>query len=210
MRRWFLVLILIVLVGLWLLIGRPTSENQQAGRPNTSGAAPPTNIPTSAPTSVAAAQPTLRPTTPPTAAPTPTPVSRDVVTEVTEAELQDELTRMLVGKSLGTTPLGGATVQTVSVTLRNGRIRVAGDARAGFLSAPFTAAGTVTPDPAGRPKVQIEEATVGGVGLPEGTRAALADLLQTQVDGMFADPSLTVRSIDIADGKMRVVRTPAS
>jgi hypothetical protein len=203
MRRAFLVLILIALValGLWIwLIGRPASESQQARPPDTSGAAPPRSIPTS----VAAAQPTPRPT------PLSTPGSRDVVTDVTESDMQDQLSRMLVGKSLGTTPLGDATVQTVSVALRAGQIHVAGNAKAGVLTAPFTAAGAVAPDPAGRPKVRIEEATVGGVGLPEGTRASLADLLQTQVDGMFADPSLKVRSIDIADGKMRVVQTPAS
>src|SRR4051812_17628310 len=154
MRRAFLVLILIALValGLWIwLIGRPASESQQARPPDTSGAA----LPRSIPTSVAAAQPTPRPT------PLPTPGPRDMVTEVTESEMQDQLIRMRVGKSPGTPPRGDATAQPVSVALRAGQTPVAGNAKAGVLPAPFTAAGAVAPDPAGRPKVRIEEATVG-------------------------------------------------
>ena len=92
MRRAFLVLILIALValGLWIwLVGRPASESQQARPPDTRGAAPPTSIPTS----VAAAQPTPRPT------PLPTPGPRDVVTEVTESDMQDQLTSTALASS---------------------------------------------------------------------------------------------------------------
>jgi hypothetical protein len=156
--------------------------------------------PTSAPTAIAAA---------PTPAP-PAPTSQDVVMEITESELQSELTSMLVGKSLGSTPLGDATVQSVSVALRDRQIQVSGAARAGFLSAPFAAAGTAAPDPSGRLKVSIPQATVGGVDLPDGARTVLADLLQTEVDGMFAGRSMKVRSVEIADGKMRVVGTSGS
>jgi hypothetical protein len=133
-----------------------------------------------------------------------------MVMEVTEDELQSQLTTMLVGKSLGTTPLGDATIQTVSVALRDRQVQVSGAARAGFLNAPFTAAGTVVPDAGGRARVTVDEATVGGVNLPDGTRAALADLLQTEVDGMFADQSMRVRTIEIANGKMRLVGTSGS
>jgi hypothetical protein len=130
--------------------------------------------------------------------------------EVSEDELQSQLTTMLVGKSLGSTPLGDATVQTVSVALRDRQVQVSGAAGAGFLNAPFTATGTIVPDAGGRPKVSVSEATVGGVELPEGTRAALADLLQTEVDRTFADQAMTVRTIEIANGKMRLVGTTGS
>ena len=143
---------------------------------------------------------------PPTAAAT----DRDTVVEITEAELQSRVNTMLVGKSLGSTPLGDATVQSATVALRDRQIKVSGSAKAGVLNAPFTAAGTVTPDSNGRPLVRVNEATVGGVTLPEAARSALADSLQTQVDGLFKDRAMKVRSIEIADGKMRVVGTAGS
>lgn len=171
------------------------------GQGQESGAAVP---PTSPPTAIVAA-----PAAPPTVVP-PASSSQDVVMEVTESELQSELTSMLVGKSLGSTPLGDATVQSVTVALRDRQIQVSGAARAGFLNAPFAAAGTVVPDSSGRLKVSIPQATVGGVDLPEGARTALADMLQTEVDGMFATRSMKVRTVEIADGKMRVVGTAGS
>jgi hypothetical protein len=213
MRRSLLVLLLVAVLAIGFLIyrgGRPSLTGEQ--RPEV-GQAPPTTVASAPPTTVPAPAPPVAPTATrpaPTAVLTPTPASRDVVMEVTEGDLQSELTTMLVGKSLGTTPLGDATIQTVSVTLRDHQVLVGGDARAGFLNAPFTAAGTLAPDASGRPKVSVREATVGGVGLPDGTRAALADLLQTQVDEMFANQSMKVRTIDIADGKMRVVGTQGS
>src|SRR4051794_16560924 len=205
MRRTLLVLLLVVLAAIGVFMYRTGRAPLDAGRPRgPEGAA--TAPPTSAPTAVVAAPP-IAPPTPaprPTVAPTPTPASRDVVMEVTESELQSQLTSMLVGKSLGTTPLGDAMVQTVSVALRNRQVQVSGAAQAGFLSAPFTLAGTISPDTRGGLRVNVDDATVGGVALPEGTRAALADILQTQVDGMFTDESMKVRTVDIADGKLRV------
>jgi hypothetical protein len=214
MRRSWLVLVLIAVVAIGLLltrVWRPSPEAEAPRGPEAAAPAPPTSTPT-APTAVAAVQPTPPPTAPPrpTVAPTPTPASRDVVMEVTESELQSQLTSMLVGKSLGTTPLGDAMVQTVSVALRNRQVQVSGAAQAGFLNAPFTLAGTISPDTRGGLRVNVDDATVGGVALPEGTRAALADMLQTQVDGMFTDESMKVRTVDIADGKLRVVGTAGS
>jgi hypothetical protein len=133
-----------------------------------------------------------------------------VTFEVSEGDLETQLSRMLVGQPLGTTPLGEATVQTVTVALRDRQVKVGGNAKAGFLIAPFTAAGTVAPNGEGRPIVRVNEATVGGVVLPDPARAALADSLQTQVDGLFTERSMKVRTIEIADGKMRVVGTSGS
>ena len=192
-------------------VWRPPVETRSAPGQEPGAAAPPTGAPTTV-AAAPAAPPTAppRPTAVPTLAPTPTLASRDVVMEVSQDELQSQLTTILVGKSLGRTPLGDATVQTVSVALRDRQIQVSGAASAGFLNAPFTASGTMVPDAGGRPKVSVSEATVGGVALPDGTRAALADLLQTEVDGMFADQSMKVRTIEIADGKLRLVGTSGS
>jgi hypothetical protein len=146
----------------------------------------------------------------PVSAPTAAPLSSDMVLEVSEGDLQSQVNRMLVGQSLGRTPLGEATVQSASVALRDRHIRVDGAARAGFVNAPFTATGTVAPDGNGRPLVNVSEATVGGVLLPDAARTALAGSLQSQVDRLFAGREMKVRTIDIADGKMRVVGTAGS
>ena len=128
-----------------------------------------------------------------------------MVVEVSESDLQSQMSAMLVGRSLGSTPLGDTKIQSVSVALRDRQIQVGGNAQTGFLTAPYTAAGTIVPDPSGRPLVRVTEASVGGVQLPDGARAALADSFQSQVDRMFADRAMKLRSVDIADGKMRLI-----
>ena len=151
-----------------------------------------------APTAIAAAPPAA------------TPASRDVVMEVSEADLDQQFGSKLVGQSLGKTPLGDARVQSVAVQLRDRQVRLDGNALVGFLQAPFTVTGTVAPNAAGKPMVSVTQATVGGVLLPDAARNALADSVQNQVDGMFAGRDVKVRTIDIADGKMRVIGTTGS
>lgn len=212
MRRPGLIAFVVIVIALAVFVGRALRPSLEAGHDQRAGSeAPPATVLAVTPKAAAPA-PTVPATTPPrpTAVPTLTPASHDVVTEVTESELQSKLNGWLVGKPLGTTPLGEATIRTVTVALRDRKVQVGGQAQAGFLNAPFAASGTVQPDTTGRPKVRVDEASVGGVGLPDGTRAALADLLQTEVDGMLADPSMKVRTIEIADGKMRVVSTSGS
>jgi hypothetical protein len=205
MQRFTTVLIVGLILGLGIAIGlgaRSVLDWRAAG-PESVATAPRAEISATVvvPAQAAAAPP---PATAPPAA-TATPESRDVVMEVTESQLESQLSGMLVGQSLGSTPLGEATVQTVTVQLRDSLIRVGGGARAGFLQAPFLAAGTVVPNGEGRPVVSVSQASVGGVELPESARTALADSLQTRVDDMLGDRSVTIRTIDISDGKMRVV-----
>lgn len=205
-----LVLLVVLVVGVGIgalgrsLLGEdgaagPAGQSSTASASATS--APAVGAPTSGPRS---ALPTITPA-PVAIVPTPTPASRDVVVEVTEADLETQLRDMLVGRSLGSTPLGDATVQSVAVRLRDRQVQVSGGARVGFLTAPFTAAGVVTPDAAGRPIVTVTEATVGGALLPDSARTALAVSLQSQIDEQFGEGALKVRSIEIADGKMRLV-----
>ncbi len=206
-----LVLVAVLVAGIAIgVLGRSWwSEGPRSGQPTDSAARAPGSQPTSVPKSVAAAPATTSVPTRPTL-PTATPGERDVVMEVSESQLQSQLSGMLVGQSLGTTPLGEATIQSVTVQLRDRQVMVGGATKAGFLNAPFTAAGTVTPDTNGRPIVSVSEAAVGGVLLPAAARTALAESLQTQVDGLFTDRAMKVRTIDIADGKMRVVGTSRS
>jgi hypothetical protein len=125
-----------------------------------------------APTATATPRPptlTPIPTAPPrpAAVATAQPASRDVVIEVSEADLNAQLAQLLVGQSLGSTPIGDATVHSVTVGLRDGQIQVRGQAVVGMLGAPFSVTGSIVPDATGRPRVSVSSAQVGGFGLPE-------------------------------------------
>jgi hypothetical protein len=135
---------------------------------------------------------------------------RGVVIEVTEADLNAQLAQLLVGQSLGTTPIGDATVHSVTVTLRDGQIGVGGQAAVGPLGAPFSVTGRVAADATGRPRVAVTAAQVGGFGLPEPATTTIAALLQQQLDALFDQQTLRVRSVEIADGRLRIVAVPAS
>lgn len=215
MQRFTTVLIvgLILVLGIGVGLGARAVLDWRASVPATTTASGGVTVgPTLTPPNQAAAAPpqaqaAQTPTRPPlTAAPAP----RDVVVEVSESQLETQLNGLLVGQSLGNTPLGNATVQTVTVQLRDSLIRVGGSAKAGFLQAPFLASGTVAPNSEGRPVVKVSQASVGGVDLPEPARTALAASLQTRVDELLGDQSVKIRTIDIADGKMRVVGTSGS
>lgn len=210
MRRLLLPMLLVIVLAVGVsigLAGRSWMDGAQSQQPADRTAAAPVGTSPPAPAAAAALQPTVLPRA--TLAPTITPAPEDTVMEVSETDLQEQLSTMLIGQSLGATPLGDATIQSVTVAFRDSQVKVGGAARAGFLQAPFTAAGTVAPNAAGRAMVSVSEATVGGVILPDGARTALAESLQTQVDQLFADRSMRVRTIDIIDGKMRVVGTAA-
>lgn len=194
MRSFSLLVFVLVVIGSGVALGvggRAWLDRQQGPDPT----AVPVVVVTPAPASVPAAKP---------------PAAGDVVVEVTESELQNQLAAMLVGRSLGTTPLGDATVESVTVALRDRQVQVGGAAQAGVVRAPFSAAGTIVPAGDGRARVTVSEAKVGGVAVPEAARSSLAKSLQSQVDTLFAARSFRVRSVDIADGKLRLVGTVES
>jgi hypothetical protein len=170
----------------------------------------PARIATATPSSTASGVRPNAPTPAPTAPVAAAPASRDVVMEVSEADLDQQFASKLVGQSLGKTPLGDATVQSVAVQLRDKQVKLDGNANVGFLRAPFSVIGTVTPNAAGKPMVSVSQAMVGGVVLPDTARDALAESVQTQVDSMFDGRDVKVQTIDIADGKMRIVGTRTS
>ncbi|MCC6175112.1 MAG: hypothetical protein IT305_07395 [Chloroflexi bacterium] len=161
-------------------------------------------------------QPTVAPVRPPVVPRQPAPglgaaqASREVVVEVTEADLDAQLKQVLVGQSLGITPLGDARIASLNVRLRDGEIVLDGDASVGAIRAPFTIAGTLTPDSFGRGVIGISEALLGGVLLPDPMRTLLAQTLQTQVDQTLSNASVRVRSIEIANGRLRLVGQAAS
>ena len=160
---------------------------------------------------------TPRPATPapvPTATTEPRPAAavkpvqaaapRDLVIEVTEAELNEGLETMLVGQPLGATPLGDATIRTISVALRDGQLHVSGGATVGALSAPFAVVGQIAPE-AGRPKVTVTWAQVAGFVMPPPVVNGLGNVLQQQIDQAFSQQTMRVTSVEIADGRIRIV-----
>lgn len=211
MNRLLLVVIALAILGVGILLGsngRRVMESAQG----LVGAAP-------------AATATPRPATPvlaasgqaaPTAAPKPTATSqpvqaaapRDFVIELAEADLNHGLEAMLVGQPLGTTPLGDATIRSISVALRDGQMYINGGAQIGALSAPFATAGQITPDSAGRPHVTLTGAQVAGFVMPPPVVTGLSNVLQQQIDQVFSQQTMRVSSVEIADGRIRIVASP--
>ncbi|MDP8924067.1 MAG: hypothetical protein M3O34_14455 [Chloroflexota bacterium] len=207
MNRLLLTVIALVIFGAGLLVGTSGRTVMDSARglvtaaPTTGAifsATPPT--PTTMPT-VAARATVSQPTPAPTAAP------RDLVIEVAEAELNQGLEMMLVGQSLGTTPLGDATISSITVSLRDGQMYLGGGATIGAVTAPFTVVGQIAPDPTGRPLVTLTTARVATFVMPPPVVAGLGNILQGQIDQMFAQQAMRVRSVEITDGRIRIVAT---
>ena len=209
MNRLLLVGIALAIFGVGLLLGsngRTVMDSAQG----LVGAQPTASVtPRPTPPVVAAAAPAVptaasKPTVTPRTVPTP---QRDFVFEVAEAELNEGLETMLVGQPLGMTPLGDATIRSISVALRDGQMWVGGAATVGALSAPFALTGQIAPDEAGRPRVTLTGAQVAGFFLPPPVVASLGTVLQQQVDQAFSQQTMRVTSVEIADGRIRIVAT---
>jgi hypothetical protein len=172
--------------------------------------------PTPVATAPATSKPTLIPATPIRAQqdvvlrPTARPAPRDVTLEVTESELADELNARLAGRSLGATPLGDATAETFTATLRGGRVEIGGNARVGLFGAPFLIVGDIRASDRGRPVVRVSDARVGGVPMPEPSRSSIEQTIQTEIDQQLVRQPVHVRTVEIGDGRLRMTGAPAS
>ncbi len=87
---------------------------------------------------------------------------------------------------------------------------VGGGASVGPLSAPFAVAGSIAPDAVGYPRVTLSAAQVAGFALPTPIVAGMGQMIQQQIDGVFAQQTVRVRSVDIANGRIRIVAFPPS
>lgn len=145
----------------------------------------------------------VNPAPPPTAAPDETALVLD------EATLSDRLNSAVAGLSLGDTPLGPATARDLAVQLRDGQVRVTGQAQAGGASLPVSMAAGVRVE-SEQPIVDLREAKVGSIALPEGTRRQLEQLLQQQVNQVLMQNQVQVRSVTIADGVLTLIGSRAS
>jgi hypothetical protein len=188
------VLLLLIAIGLigwfWLNHGRSFS---QALAPVAQPAAPP-----------AAVAKAVAPAGPKAAA------GGEFSVELTEADLTVLLNQQLAGRSIGETPLGAATIDRLQVALQAGRADATGDARLGDLRVPFRSQMTAQPDGAGRVKVDVLQASVASIALPEAARSELRDLIQAEVDRLLAGQPMRVRSIEIGGGRLRAIGAPGA
>jgi hypothetical protein len=160
----------------------------------------------SAPTGSSGAAPS---TAPPGAAVTAPTRPGEVTFEITETELSQDLSQQLVGRPLGTTPLGDASIDSINVTLRDGQGVISGDGRLGGVSVPFSSTLTAAPDGAGGVRVSVTAASLSGVALPGSARNNLEDALQRQLNRLLATRRMRVRTVDIGGGRLRAFGTPA-
>jgi hypothetical protein len=134
----------------------------------------------------------------------PTPAADEQSIELSESQLSDALSQRLVGRALGSTPLGPATLERLAVQLRNGQILANGDAQVGGSTVPVTMTGHVDVQD-GRPLAVVDDARAAGMPVPQSTRASIQQAVQAQLDQELQRQGLRVRSVAIADGKMTVV-----
>jgi len=141
-------------------------------------------------------------------APPPTPAAGEVSVELTEASLSEHLNQRLVGQSLGQTPLGRATLTSLSTQLRPNQLVATGDANVGGRIVPISVAGHVDVE-SGKPLAVVSEATAAGVPLPAATRDSMRKILQDQIDQEVARLKMQVKSITISQGKILIIGTRA-
>jgi len=137
------------------------------------------------------------------------PASGDQTVVITEAMLDDALTRQLVGHPLGSTPMGPATLQRVQTHLANGQIQANGDALVGGSTVPVSMSSRV--DVAnGKPIVTVQDARAAGMPVPDSTKNSVQRVMQSELDQQVQMDQLDIKSISVSDGRLVILGTPQS
>jgi len=136
------------------------------------------------------------------------PAAGDVHVELTEGDLTDRLNQRLAGQSLGSTPLGTATLKTLEARLRTGQMQFDGKAQVGGREVPLTMSSNLAVED-GRPIVTVHDARAAGVPMLEPARESIEDTLQQHVDHEVKRLSMRVTSVSIADGKLVLIGSHA-
>ena len=124
--------------------------------------------------------------------------------EIREADLTQRLRQQLVGQQLGNTPLGPATLTSITAHLLDGHLQADGDAQVGSASVPVSlTASSVAQD--GKALVHVDDLRASGVPLPSSVRSALEQQLQTQVDQEVSQQHLRVTAVSIANGTLTLI-----
>jgi hypothetical protein len=138
----------------------------------------------------------------------PTAAAGEVSVELSQSDVSDQLSSTLVGRPLGSTPLGEATLSRVQAEFVPSQILVSGDATAGSTTVPFTSTATVAAQD-GRAVVNVQSASVANVPLPDSVRQRIQSVVQQQVDSAIAARKIQVHSVTIGSGHMLLVGSHA-
>jgi DUF2993 family protein len=101
------------------------------------------------------------------------------------------------------TPLGAARLQELTAEISNNELIVRGTASTGWLSVPVDAAATAWVQ-SGNVQVQVVNAHINGIDVPDVARGQLEQQVQNQVTQSVAGSGVVVRSVQLGDGKLAV------
>jgi hypothetical protein len=144
-----------------------------------------------------------------------TPVVRQQTAQTTLQEwtfqtdgptLSRDLNTWAAGQAPLQTPVGMARLEQLSAEIRDNELVVHGTANAGWLNAPVDAAATAQVQ-SGRVLVQVRQAHINGVDVPEVARHELEQQLQNQLEQSIGANQIVVRSVQMGGGKLVVSGT---
>lgn len=142
------------------------------------------------------------PATPPPLAP------GEVRVQLDEATLTRQLNAGLAGQASVDTPFGRATARDLAVKLQDGQISVTGNAVVGGTALPVTI-GAVPLVEAGKVRVSVTEARIGGFMLPQSVRQTIEGNVQTQLDQALARQPMRISRVAVAGGTLTITGAPA-
>src|SRR5438552_12508021 len=147
-----------------------------------------------------------RETSAPAAEATAQPRAGEQTIQITEADLNQRLSQKLVGQPIGSTPLGTATLESITTQLTRGHLLANGNAKVAATTVPvsMTASGRVSD---GRAIVVVDDLKAAGMSLPASTRQSVQQTLQAQVDDAVGRRQIKVSAIAIDGGKLTLTGT---
>ena len=110
----------------------------------------------------------------------------------------------LAGQTVAQTPFGPATLDGITVQLQNGQMKATATATAGSVRMP--AQMVATPEvQAGRVVVNLTDAELGSMSVPDGMRNSIQQSVQAQLDQMLSANGVSVESVTIDQGQLVIV-----
>jgi hypothetical protein len=126
--------------------------------------------------------------------------------QIDEATLTREANAWAMEQPLLQTAVGTVRLQELSVQPRDDQLVVHGTAEAGWIRAPFDVTASASVD-AGHVQVQVPDAHVNGLDLPDAARRDIERQLQDWLDGLVLEHHASVRSVRLGQGTLLVTGT---
>jgi hypothetical protein len=125
----------------------------------------------------------------------------DWTLQIDSPTLTQDLNAWAAGQATVQTPVGMARLQQLNADIRDNELVVTGTADAGWISAPVDVAAKAEAQ-SGRVQVQVTQAHVSGVDVPEVGRRQLEQQLQSQIEQSLGAYGVAVRSVQMGGGKL--------